>query len=55
MQLAAQSAERAGYGKGVEEILIKPDSSLPLFVAIVYVAIGEHCDVPYDAIYSGTC
>lgn len=36
-ELAAQSAERAGYGKGVEEILIKPDSSLPLFVAIVYL------------------
>lgn len=34
-QLQKQARESGGYGKGVGEILVKADPSLPAFVAIV--------------------
>ena len=35
MQLSSQERSRKEYGKGVEEILVKRDDSLPNFVAAV--------------------
>ena len=40
MQMCGQEAEKKSYGKGVESILLKEDSGLPLFVAMVYAAIS---------------
>lgn len=37
MQLSIQSLKHGEYGKGVDDILVKKDSSLPLFVALVWV------------------
>ena len=34
-QLQRQAREKRSYGKGVADILVKVDSSLPAFVAIV--------------------
>jgi hypothetical protein len=35
MQLSSQEHNKEEYGKGVEEILVKKDDSLPVFVAAV--------------------
>ena len=38
-QLLSQSIEHKNYGKGVDDILVKEDHSLPLFMAAVYVCV----------------
>ena len=39
-QLRRQTRERRSYGKGVTDILVKADSSLPSFVALVLVFLS---------------
>ena len=40
LQLRRQARERSSYGKGVTDILVKPDSSLPTFVALMLVSLS---------------
>jgi hypothetical protein len=39
LKLSRQAREKESYGKGVTDILVKEDPSLPLFMAAMYVSL----------------